>query len=118
VLETITFGYRSMKIEPTVAAIAIAEAEKDRPSWSVIARRAAKHAAMTARISTGWGTSGPPATLRVQITQPTTSTIAAQPSGRASARARSRTWSVVLSLRNVAPCRRHSATKVTPVNKP
>ena len=44
-----------------------------------------------ARISTGWGTSGPPATLRVQITQPTTNAIAAQPNGRAAARARSRT---------------------------
>ena len=31
-LEIITFGYRSMKMEPTLAAIAIADAVKAHPS--------------------------------------------------------------------------------------
>ena len=34
-LETITLGYRSMKIEPTSAAIATAEEANAKPSWSV-----------------------------------------------------------------------------------
>ena len=107
-----------MKIEPTVAAIATAEAAKAQPSWSVTASRAAKITAITARTSTGWGTSGPPATLRVQITQPTDQAIAAQPSGRRRRGLARVPASVVRSFRNVAPCSRHSAEQRHPGPQP
>ena len=79
--------------------------------------RAAKITAITASTSTGWGTSAPPATLRVQITHPTTSAIAAQPSGPIAARTLAQLIGGA-QLGNVAPCSRHSASSVTPVHRP
>ena len=73
-----------MKIEPTVAAIATADALNAQPSWcSDTASRAAKMTAMIARTWTGSGTCARPVIAIVQITWPTTSAIAAHPSGPA-----------------------------------
>ena len=107
-----------MKIEPTVAAIATAEEVKAQPSWSLLANRAANTTAITASTCTGPGTSAELLRESVQATKPSTSAIAAQPSGRAAPRARSRSSPVVRSFRKAARCSRHSPSSVTPVHRP
>ena len=117
-LETITFGYSAMKIWPIAAAIANPEATNAQPSLSVPASRGAKITAITPKIWVGWGTVPPPITTSVQTHQARLTTIATTPIDRAAAWARSRISPVVRSPRNVAPCSRHSTSRVTPVISP
>ena len=60
---------------------------KAQPSWSELASSAAVNTAIRASTCTGSGTSEPLVMLLVQITNPSTSAVATQPSGRASAAA-------------------------------
>ena len=89
-----------MKIEPTVAAIATAEAANAQPSWSV--RRQARgedHGDQREDLHRARGRRRRPTTSRVQITKPTTSAIAAQPERPRQPRGRARApASVVLQL--------------------
>ena len=78
-----------MKIEPTVAAIATAEAVKAHVVVGDCEAGGEDHGDQGEDLDGVEALRGP-ATLRVQITEPTTSAIAAHPSGRAAARARSR----------------------------
>ena len=107
-----------MKIWPMLAAIANPEATNAQPSLSLVARRCAKITAITPKIWVGSGNVPPPITTSVQMHQARLITIATTPSIRPAARARSRISPVVRSARNVAPCSRHSASRVTPVMRP
>jgi hypothetical protein len=113
-VETITLGWRATKIVTTTAAMVRAVAAKARPSRPRPTCQAAARAASTA--TTAGSDSDPPAVAWVQTTRPTAAAAASGPTRRPTPRARSRSSPEVLRARKLAPCCRHSSTRVRPQN--
>ena len=95
-----------------------AVAANAQPSWSASTSQAAAIAARTAMTWSGARSTPWPEITWVQMTNPRTIAAAGQATRRATAAGAACTSPVVLSIRNVAPCSRHSASMVTPVASP
>src|ERR1700683_1642757 len=116
VLETITLGYRPVKIDTMQADIVTVVAANAKPSrWSQTSQTAASTAS-TASSSTGLRKK---VVLEVTCVQIMKATTAAPVSGATRRARRPERWlmsPVVFRDRNVAPCSRQISTRVIPVS--
>src|SRR5215471_12948470 len=114
--ETITFGYRSAKIEMMQDAMVTAVAAKAKPSWWSQTSQTAVRTARMASSSITLSQKPRPAVTWVQMMKPMTNAAVTGATRRATCQDRSRMSPVVFRHKNVAPCSRQTSTKVTPVH--
>src|SRR6185437_2093525 len=110
VLDTITRGYSSVKMDSTVRAMATVVDANAQPTEFSVASQVAANTASTAAISTGLGSTPLPELTCVQMAKPSTSSPVTGAARWASLVACCRRPPVVFRPRNVLPCSTHSAT--------